>query len=521
MDHQIAHVLRQLPVCLVCQQRLDLCFFCRRGLVICREHLALQGCRGSLCGGIPEDHADLARFNTAGFLRGQLGQNHMPGLAALVNAADVVCIAVLFQRRLYDRALQLPVVQVAVFQLADVNNFGVLFHVLAVVDDLGESAAGDFVAIAILVIPTGVIIQCARQVKFFIFIGDSTIIDSTVIIAIDDGRVAFAKVGGTVCVVADAVGRDILVHKVVSLCDIVISINGSHGTNRSTGAFSINVCVDNGIASAAVDVDVTSTATVTFHLSANCRSGLAGSIIWVGRIIRTIGVDRIYGAAGNVDGCCGALGASIISDCGAAIGTDSCNVGILFNIDREITAEMLSGTDGAAILCGFCMYGGISGNRNRSGATVAYIQATIANGSAVLTVSIHNGVIFNGDAVSAAVTAADRSALLRSGSNMGIALNADVTASTTGSAAAANAGTAIISTNGSDIAAGDGNVGCITKVCRTTAADRSALLVAACQQLAGSVRLGTGLWLAIIVHIVLDGQGAGAVYVCFFNTGVF
>ena len=102
---------------------------------------------------------------------------------------------------------------------------------------------------------------------------------------------------------------------------------------------------------------------------------------------------------------------------------------------------MLSGTDGATSLTGFCMYGGISGNRNRSGATVARIQATIANGSAVDTESIDNGVTFNGDAVSAAVTAADRSTLLRSGSNMGIALNADVLASTTGSAAAANAGT--------------------------------------------------------------------------------
>ena len=47
-------------------------------------------------------------------------------------------------------------------------------------------------------------------------------------------------------------------------------------------------------------------------------------------------------------------------------------------------------------------------------------------------------------------------------------------------------------------------------------------MVAACQQRAGSVRLGTGLWLAIIVHIVLDGQGALlAVFVRFFDGGVF
>ena len=45
-------------------------------------------------------------------------------------------------------------------------------------------------------------------------------------------------------------------------------------------------------------------------------------------------------------------------------------------------------------------------------------------------------------------------------------------------------------------------------------------MVAACQQLAGSVRLGTGFFRTVIVHIVLDGQGAGAVFVRFFDGGV-
>ena len=73
--------------------------------------------------------------------RGQFGQHHMLGLAALVNAADVVCIAFLFQRRLHDLAHQLPVVQVLVLQLGGVNNcFGVLLHVLAVVDGLVKGA---------------------------------------------------------------------------------------------------------------------------------------------------------------------------------------------------------------------------------------------------------------------------------------------------------------------------------------------------------------------------------------------
>ena len=46
-------------------------------------------------------------------------------------------------------------------------------------------------------------------------------------------------------------------------------------------------------------------------------------------------------------------------------------------------------------------------------------------------------------------------------------------------------------------------------------------MVAACQQRAGSVRIGTGLFRTIIVHIVLDGQGALAVWVRFFDGGVF
>ena len=103
--------------------------------------------------------------------------------------------------------------------------------------------------------------------------------------------------GGTVCLVAGAVGRDILTF--VS------------GTNRSAGAFSINVCVDNGIAGAAVDVDVTGTATIRIYSSANCRAGVTGSII-LRRILRIVGakgIDRIYGAAGDVDGCCGSTDA--------------------------------------------------------------------------------------------------------------------------------------------------------------------------------------------------------------------
>ena len=266
-------------------------------------------------------------------------------------------------------------------------------------DDLGEGAAFD--GVAIVEISQSVSIFYCRQVIKLLFF------DSCIIIAIDDGRVAFAKVGGTVCLVADAVGRDILILIVVR--DIVV--RRSCGTDRRAGAFSINVCVDNGITGAAVDVDVAGTAIDRIYLSANCRPGVTGSIkrrIIVG----AKGVDRIYGAAGNVDGCC-TVRTVTISNRGTVIGTDGGNVGIFFNIDREIPGiAVLTGTDGAASLTGFCMYGGIPGDRNGcSRAIPAAVQTAITNGGTPSTVSINNGMVRNGDAVSAAGTAADCSAL--------------------------------------------------------------------------------------------------------------
>lgn len=321
-------------------------------------------------------------------------------------------------------------------------------------DDLGEGAAGDFVAIGGDIIQ-GSIIFCARQVKFFFFGG------STILIAIDDGRVAFAKVGGTVCLVADAVGRNILIFDLVW----VIAISFSSGTNRSTGAFSINVCVDNGITGAAVDVDVTGSvkvaiATPLVNPATNRRAVVTGSIILrrKRRIVGAKGIDCIYGAAGNVDGCCSIIVTASISNRRTIIGSNSCNIGIFFNIDREIRkATIPTSTNGAAGFAGFCMYGGISGDRNSSRVVGAADLIAISNRSGKSRISINNGIVRNGDAVSTAETTADRSTILGSGSNMGIAFNADVFAGT--AAAAANGSSAITSGNGSDITAGDGNIG--------------------------------------------------------------
>ena len=275
-------------------------------------------------------------------------------------------------------------------------------------------------------------------------------LDSCIIIAIDDGRVAFAKVGGTVCLVADAVGRDILIFFFV--CDIVIIANC--GTNRSAGAFSINVCVDNGIAGAAVDVDVTSSTTVSSYNSANCRAGVTGSIIWA--VIRTNGIDRIYGAAGNVDGCCGSIDGSRSSDCGTIIGTDGGNVGILFNIDREIRSIAIPAVTNGTTLVAFCRYGSISGDRNSIRAVVTACVIATSNCSVKIRTSIDNGIVRNGDAVSTAGTTADPGTRFSKGSNMSIAFNADVLAGTV--AAAANGSSAIISGNGSDITISGGKV---------------------------------------------------------------
>ena len=102
------------------------------------------------------------------------------------------------------------------------------------------------------------------------------------------------------------------------------------------------------------------------------------------------------------------------------------------------------------------MYGGISGDRNSSRVIGAAAIFAISNRSGRTRISINNGIVRNGDAVSTADTTADRSTSAGKGSNMGVAFNADVFAGTV--VAAANAGAAIVSGNGSDLTAGDGNI---------------------------------------------------------------
>jgi hypothetical protein len=105
------------------------------------------------------------------------------------------------------------------------------------------------------------------------------------------------------------------------------------------------------------------------------------------------------------------------------------------------------------------MYGGISGDRNSSRVVGAADLIAISNRSGKSRISINNGIVRNGDAVSTADTTADCSTIAGNGSNMGIAFNADVFAGTV--VAAANAGAAIVSADCRNLTAGDGNVGCV------------------------------------------------------------
>ena len=126
----------------------------------------------------------------------------MFGLPALVNAADVVGVAVLIRRGLHDLAHQLPVVQVLVLQLAGVN-VGVLVHVLAVVDDLVE-VTFVFVREGVLRIVESVIgfisgMKCTTIKCFgrFIFVSAQR----SVAVEIDDGSIVFAQIGRAILVV--------------------------------------------------------------------------------------------------------------------------------------------------------------------------------------------------------------------------------------------------------------------------------------------------------------------------------
>ena len=205
----------------------------------------------------------------------------MLGLAALVNAADVVCIAVLFQRGLHDLAHQLPIVQVLVLQLGDVKVF---VHVLAVVDGLVKLTG----VIMDSVITVGVVVVVfvfERAGALFIHPDHNTVIltkrRNTVRIIADDVRSAVALGnstfyivhtgsidGGVACGAVDGNG-DIL-HR-VAVFTLFTAANG-----RRKPIVKLVSAIGNGSDRAAGDGDVgLANIIILVAISDSCRTSIA------------------------------------------------------------------------------------------------------------------------------------------------------------------------------------------------------------------------------------------------------
>ena len=106
---------------------------------------------------------------------------------------------------------------------------------------------------------------------------------------------------------------------------------------------------------------------------------------------------------------------------------------------------------------------------------------------------------------------------------MCIALNADIRTCSIGTAADTGA---VRTAAGNDLTTGDLDIGSAGSVTGSTAADRGRLMATACHQLAGVPVNGISVFIlvlgsTIIILIVRDGQGAFAVFVRFFDGGVF
>ena len=121
------------------------------------------------------------------------------------------------------------------------------------------------------------------------------------------------------------------------------------------------------------------------------------------------------------------------------------------------------------------------------------------------------------------ITGSNGSTTSCKGGNICIALNADIRTCSIGTAADTGA---VRTAAGSDLTTGDLDIGSAGSVTGSTAADRGRLMATACHQLAGVPVNGISVFIlvlgsTIIILIVRDGQGAFAVFVRFFDGGVF
>ena len=222
----------------------------------------------------------------------------MLGLAALVNAADVVGVAVLFGSRLYDFAHQLPVVQVLVLQLFGVN-VGVLLHVLAVVDGLVKGAE----------VVTG---------QIPLIFAERTISRSsirTVVIHPDNDAAVFAEGRFSVFVIADDIGSTIT------------------GTD---GAFLIQPAgrIDGGVARGAVD----SNGDILHFVGVAAADGRCKIFVAVSIPVINAGfsANSSYRTTGNGDRCFPLLGRSSVSDRCCSVGADSHHLSVFGDGDAGI-----------------------------------------------------------------------------------------------------------------------------------------------------------------------------------------
>ena len=146
---------------------------------------------------------------------------------------------------------------------------------------------------------------------------------------------------------------------------------------------------------------------------------------------------------------------------------------MIFDVNRSRRIVIANGCCRAE---GFGVYRCITRNCD-SGVTPS--TKTLTDATAIIASSIHSGMIGDGNITVACrlITGSNGSTRASKGSNICIALNADIRTCSIGTAADTGA---VRTAAGSDLTAGDGNVGSIGKF-STTAADRGSSMATASQ----------------------------------------
>ena len=274
--------------------------------------------------------------------------------------------------------------QVIVLQVADVNNFGVLFHVLAVVDGLVKL--------------TGVIIDCVITVGIMVVAFARS---GAFFIHPDYNTVVLTKRRNTVRIIAD---------------DVRSAVALGNSTFRIFRAGSI----DGGVASGAIDgnSDILRWATVfVVFAAANRRRKRTGD-----SIDRTAGDGDIRLAKIPM--------ITTVSDACTVVRTNGCYSGVVRDRDGSIPAlrgdliaVVIAGTDAGTAVIPSRKDGGIAGNAHLTAAATT----TANTGSVSTCVGMHIGVVFDLDVLSGSIfSTADPGSIPTPSGNLGIAGDGDV-----------------------------------------------------------------------------------------------